>query len=156
MKALLRVLSGVTMIVLMSSCSNDGPPIVGPGTNIEPSNTSTLNFTVKDIVLGEGMLYSQDIIVLSKTMDGDVLVEYEVESTSCEDGVDYSITTPNPCCIPAGENRAAFTIETFTDKLNEGDEVLFVKLVGADNLQHGGDVALGESVILRITICDHN
>ena len=157
MKRLVIPVSAAVLLMFVGACSSlDDETVTGVSSIPAESSRANVNFAVQRVSIAEGMDYSKEIIVLSKRMDGDVLVDYCIESSESEPEVDFSILTPNPCCIPAGEDRASFTIQTFSDNINEGEETIVVKLLGADYLQHGGDVQLGKGVLLYITISDFN
>ena len=161
MKKLMTLASAAAMLMFLSACSEDSffSNPVGPSEQQGSSSPANVNFTVKNIVLAEGMAYSQEIIVLSKCMVGDVLVEYEVEDATLGADVmneipDYNIITPNPCRILAGEDRAKLTIETYDDNIQEGTELIIIRLIGVDCLQYGDEVELGTNLQLNITIED--
>lgn len=92
----------------------------------------TVSFKTGGQLVNENAGTATAIIQLNAAVNVDTLVSYTLGGTATE-GADYTIVTPNPVTIPAGQTEVEVQIDIIDDTIDEWNETLSLTLVPPEN-----------------------
>lgn len=139
--------SNETFSLNFSNASNSSLGVVSAtGTIVDDDAVPFVTFHVVSQTVNENVGAVQVQLDLNSVSSQTVTVPFALTGTAS--GSDYSITTPSPITIPAGQTSVNVSLSIVNDTLNESDETIILTMGAPTN------AALGALTSHTITIVD--